>query len=117
MSTMRDGFTLALCSYGASKEGPTIPAKLDTGTSSLLFPSARKVPTNCLMEVLNHARAKNGGGKFNCLSMFPSPIFKGEGPQIWKAKCLNYFHVYNINKCMWVIIPAMHMEGKTTHWL
>lgn len=76
MSTVRDGFTPALRGCGASMEAPSqadIPLKLEAGrgTSSLLFPSAGKVPTSCSMEVLNHAPEKNGGGNFNSLSKFP----------------------------------------------
>jgi hypothetical protein len=44
------------------------------------------------------------------------PRFDGEFPRIWRDKCLDYFHVCNINPTMWLTAATMHLEGNEAHW-
>jgi hypothetical protein len=44
------------------------------------------------------------------------PRFDGTNPCRWRVQCLEYFNLFNINKCMWVIAARMHMDGKAKEW-
>ena len=45
------------------------------------------------------------------------PQFTGENPRIWKDKCLDYFHIFNIPESMWVTSASMNMDANTAKWL
>jgi hypothetical protein len=105
--------------YGELGEMTTLTlmrGKVWHGVSSSLVPPARAVPTNCSTIVLNSCEEKNGGGDCSSLQKFHFPTFQCDNPHIWKAKCLEYFRIYNISKSMWVLAATMHMEGSAAHW-
>ena len=45
------------------------------------------------------------------------PRFTGENPRIWKDKCLDYFHIFNIPESMWVTSASMNMDDNAAKWL
>ena len=45
------------------------------------------------------------------------PRFTGENPRIWKDKCLDYFHIFNIPESMWVTSASMNMDANAAKWL
>jgi hypothetical protein len=44
------------------------------------------------------------------------PRFDGTNPGLWRVQCLEYFNLFNINRCLWVIAARMHMDGKAKEW-
>jgi hypothetical protein len=40
------------------------------------------------------------------------PRFDGTNSGLWRVQCLEYFNLFNINRCLWVIAARMHMDGK-----
>jgi hypothetical protein len=45
------------------------------------------------------------------------PRFTGENPKIWRDKCEDYFRIFNIPECRWVIAATMHMEENAAKWV
>jgi hypothetical protein len=45
------------------------------------------------------------------------PKFDGTHPKIWKEKCLDYFHIFDIHESMWVTAASLHFEDKAAKWL
>jgi hypothetical protein len=45
------------------------------------------------------------------------PMFTSEDPQLWHARCVNYFDMYDVEWSLWVRVASMHVEGPATHWL
>jgi hypothetical protein len=43
--------------------------------------------------------------------------FNGEHPKIFIIKCGDYFHIFNVPGCMWIMAASLHMEENTTKWL
>uniref|UniRef100_A0A0A8ZRY8 Retrotransposon gag domain-containing protein n=1 Tax=Arundo donax TaxID=35708 RepID=A0A0A8ZRY8_ARUDO len=46
----------------------------------------------------------------------PFQKFERENPRIWRDKCVDYFHIFNIHESMWVTAASLHMEGNATKW-
>jgi hypothetical protein len=44
------------------------------------------------------------------------PRFDGTNSGLWRVQCLEYFNLFNINRCLWVIAARMHMDGKAKEW-
>jgi hypothetical protein len=45
------------------------------------------------------------------------PMFDGTNPCIWKDKCQDCFHLYNIPESLWHTAASLHMEGHAAKWL
>jgi hypothetical protein len=45
------------------------------------------------------------------------PVFTGEVPQLWHARCVNYFNMFGVEPSMWVRVASMHVEGSAAHRL
>jgi hypothetical protein len=45
------------------------------------------------------------------------PVFTGEDPQLWLARCVNYFDMYGVEPSPWVRVVSMHIEGSAACWL
>ena len=45
------------------------------------------------------------------------PKFIGENPRIWKDKCLDYFHIFNIPASLWTPTACMNVDGPAAKWL
>ena len=45
------------------------------------------------------------------------PKFVGDNPRIWKDKCLDYFHIFNIPESMWVTSASLNMDENAAKWL
>jgi hypothetical protein len=45
------------------------------------------------------------------------PKFSGDNPKIWIDKCGDYFHIFNVPKCMWTTTASLHMEENAARWL
>jgi hypothetical protein len=43
--------------------------------------------------------------------------FTGENPRIWKDKCLDYFHIFNIPEALWTPTASMNVDGPAAKWL
>jgi hypothetical protein len=45
------------------------------------------------------------------------PRFNGENPRIWKDKCLNYFHIFNLPEALWLPTATMCVDDNAARWL
>ena len=45
------------------------------------------------------------------------PKFTGANPTIWRDKCLDYFHIFNIPETLWTPTAAMNMDDNAAKWL
>jgi hypothetical protein len=45
------------------------------------------------------------------------PRFDGGQPRIWKDKCLDYFHLFNVNPALWLVSATLHMDRNAALWL
>ena len=43
-------------------------------------------------------------------------MFTSVNPTIWKDKCLDFFHFYNIPESMWVTSASLHMDENSSRW-
>jgi hypothetical protein len=72
---------------------------------------APATPTRCSNFVLtSQAGAPVVHIDQSCNKSFPH--FDGTNPGLWRVQCLQYFHRFNISKCLWVIAARMHMDGE-----
>lgn len=63
-----------------------------------------------------HATAENHSFPRNALPKLAFPLFTGANPTIWKDKCLDYFHIFNIPESLWVTSASMHMDENSSKW-
>lgn len=52
----------------------------------------------------------------NALPKLSFPMFYGVNPAIWKDKCLDYFHFYNIPESLWVTSASLNMDENSSKW-
>ncbi|KAK3151850.1 hypothetical protein QOZ80_3AG0251460 [Eleusine coracana subsp. coracana] len=43
--------------------------------------------------------------------------FEGIHPRIWIDKCVDYFELFKVPRCMWATAASLHMEGNAATWL
>ena len=43
-------------------------------------------------------------------------MFTGVNPTIWKDKCLDFFHFYNVLDSLWVTSASLHMDENSSRW-
>lgn len=80
---------------------------------------APATPTRCSTFVLTSQEGSVAGARVvhidqSCSKSFPH--FDGTNPGLWRVQCLQYFHRFNISKCLWVIAARMHMDGEAKEW-
>ena len=52
----------------------------------------------------------------NALPKLTFPMFNGVNPVIWKDKCLDFFHFYNIPESLWVTSASLNMDENSSKW-
>jgi hypothetical protein len=52
----------------------------------------------------------------NALPKLTFPMFNGVNPVVWKDKCLDFFHFYNIPESLWVTSTSLNMDENSSKW-
>lgn len=53
----------------------------------------------------------------NLVPKMSFPRFEGDNPRIWKDKCLDYFHLFELPSSLWATMASLSMDGKASKWL
>lgn len=59
----------------------------------------------------------NVGTNRSAVPKLAFPTFDGTNPHIWKSKCVDFFHLYNVPDTMKATIASVHMDEKSSKWL
>ena len=93
-------------------------------SSSDFHPPHRQVPSSSSGDVPAHRPFQSslgtGGDHSGVRHVVPKmsfPKFTGVNPRIWKDKCLDYFHLFNVSESFWTTLASLNMDGQAAKWL
>lgn len=64
-----------------------------------------------------HGGCEGGRSGHGRLPHINFPQFDGTNPQLWKARCEDYFDMYDVEPYMWIKVAIMHFTGRAASWL
>jgi hypothetical protein len=64
-----------------------------------------------------HRFGENNSGYKNAVPKLSFPEFSGKDPKVWRHKCEDFFHIYNVPECLWVTTASMHMKDNAGRWV
>jgi hypothetical protein len=63
-----------------------------------------------------HKFGENNSGYRNAVPM-SFPEFSGKDPKVWRHKCEDLFHIYNVPEYLWVTTATLHMKDNAGRWV
>jgi hypothetical protein len=45
------------------------------------------------------------------------PTFDGSDPKLWLSRCIDYFELYEVERCRRIMVATMHFVPPASHWL
>jgi len=94
-------------------------------SSSDFRPSRRQDPSSSSGDIPAHrpfqsllgGGGDHSGGFRHGVPKMSFPKFTGVNPRIWKDKCLDYFHLFNVPEGFWATMASLNMDGQAAKWL
>jgi len=94
-------------------------------SSSDIRPSRRQDPSSSSGDIPAHrpfqsllgGGGDHSGGFRHGVPKMSFPKFTGVNPRIWKDKCLDYFHLFNVPEGFWATMASLNMDGQAAKWL
>lgn len=65
----------------------------------------------------NHGSGDNVSGYKNVVPKLSFPEFSGRDPKVWRHKCEDFFHIYNVPEYLWITTATMHMKDNAGRWV